>query len=309
MIRIIIFLSCVIFTLGHLNEYIPKPEYVRPFVEHKFLMGLPIEFTWANVSGKSFITRTLNQHIPQYCGSCWAHGTMSALADRVKIMRNGMGADIDLSIQYILNCGSNIAGSCYGGSHHATYSFVEKHGVPFTSCQQYLSCSSDSSEGFCDSVKDLTTCTPENICKTCSTFSEMGGTCESIKHYPNVTISNYGSVRGEKNMKMEILKNGPIACGINAEPILDYHGGIYDNNKESKMINHIVSIIGWGYDKEVDKQYWIVRNSWGEYWGELGFIKVAMGDQLGLERDCAWAVPDTWTELNFPCNEDGGNCN
>ena len=41
---------------------------------------------------------------------------MSALADRIKIARGGMGDDINLSIQYILNCGGGVAGSCWGGS-------------------------------------------------------------------------------------------------------------------------------------------------------------------------------------------------
>ena len=45
---------------------------------------LPENFNWGDVDGKSYLTRILNQHIPQYCGSCWAHATMSSLADRAR---------------------------------------------------------------------------------------------------------------------------------------------------------------------------------------------------------------------------------
>ena len=44
-------------------------------------------------------------------------GALSALADRIKIARGGVGDDINLSIQYMLNCGGGLAGSCWGGSH------------------------------------------------------------------------------------------------------------------------------------------------------------------------------------------------
>ena len=309
MLKYLLILSSILFVSARINEYIYNQEYIQPSIEHHYLLGTPQEFNWNNINGTSYITRTLNQHIPQYCGSCWAHGALSSLADRVKILRNAKGPDIDLSVQYILNCGSRIAGSCYGGSHHGAYAFIKKSGgVPYTSCQTYLACSSDSDEGFCGEVKDLTKCTANNICKTCSTFSENGGECLAINSYPNVSISDYGSVKGESNMKMEIMKNGPIACGINAEPILDYQGGIFDDDSYSRQINHIISVIGWGLNPDTNKQYWIVRNSWGEYWGELGYIRVTMGNQLGLENDCAWATPNSWTEINKPCNEDGSNC-
>ena len=45
----------------------------------------------------------------------WAHGAISSLMDRIKIVQKGKGTDINLSIQYILNCGAESAGSCHGG--------------------------------------------------------------------------------------------------------------------------------------------------------------------------------------------------
>ena len=110
-------------------------------------------------------------------------------------------------------------------------------------------------------------------------------------------------------MKMEIMNNGPIACGINALKIEDYHGGVLDVPNSLKIIDHVVSIVGWGYDEEIKKQYWIIRNSWGSYWGEMGFVRLVLGEnQLGIERSCAWAIPDSWTETNVPCDENGKNC-
>ena len=90
---------------------------------------LPAAFSWADQDGKSLVTKSLNQHIPQYCGSCWAHGAVSALADRIKIARKGAGVDINLAVQHVLNCGN--AGSCHGGSVDGPYQWIHQIMVGF----------------------------------------------------------------------------------------------------------------------------------------------------------------------------------
>lgn len=289
------------------NEYVPLLDTEKFLVTHTNDVELPQSFTWSNVNGVNYLTKNLNQHIPVYCGSCWAHGAISSLSDRIKIKRNASFPDINLSIQFILNC--KMGGSCNGGDHLATYKAIHDYGsIPFEDCMVYQACSSDSKEEACRNREEFE-CVAKNICRTCDTFSSHGGTCNPIMSYPNATIESYGSVKGSDNMMREIYKNGPIACGINAEEILDYTGGVVDFPKKMKMINHIISIVGWGYDKNIDKQYWIIRNSWGSYWGEMGFLRLVLGEnQLGIEKTCAFAIPGNWTLQNLPCYEDGSNC-
>jgi cathepsin X len=275
---------------------------------HDLLLGAdkyPEEFTWCNKSGVNYCTMSRNQHIPQYCGSCWAHGALSALADRVKIARGGMGIDINPSVQHILNCQGG--GSCYGGGGGALYQWVKQNGgVSTETSQPYLACSSDSKEGFCSKL-DLK-CTPVNVARTCGSFDQEGGSCTGLTQYPNITIADYGSIDGTEAMMKEIYNRGPVGCGIAATPILNYNGGIITEMNDE--VDHEISVVGWGSDPTVG-QYWHVRNSWGEYWGEYGYIRVKFG-ALGL-TSCDWATVADYTapeKLNyFSCHEGGDNCN
>ena len=174
------------------SEYIPSvnmEEHLKTYGEQLAITAsLPQSFTWSNVNGINYLTKNLNQHIPVYCGSCWAHGSISSLADRIKIARKAQWPDINLSIQFLLNC--QMGGSCNGGDHIATYKAIKAYGsIPFEDCMIYQACSSDSKEAACQQNKQNFQCTAVNICRTCDTFTSNGGSCYPITYYPNATIS------------------------------------------------------------------------------------------------------------------------
>ncbi len=241
---------------------------------------LPSTWDWREVNGTNYVTKDLNQHIPQYCGSCWAHGSMSALADRIKIHRHAAWPDINLAIQDILNCGGD-AGTCMGGTAIGAYQYVAQNGIPDDTCQVYQ-------------AKDLP-CSDEHRCVNCvgppgesHCFPQKNYSVYYVDEYSYIDESSYADNVHAMNVKL--FARGPIACGVDATPIEDYKGGIITDPSDG--INHIISVAGWGVDPDSGVEYWIGRNSWGTYWGENGWFRVKTGiNSLGIEAMCSWGTP------------------
>ena len=96
---------------------------------------------------------------------------------------------------------------------------------------------------------------------------------------------------------LEIFENGPIVVALNAAPDLYYYSaGVFITNPNDFLVednhqnlmgkwmftNHAVVCIGWGellHDNHLIK-YWILKNSWGQDWGEQGYFKMLRGVNL-----------------------------
>merc|ERR1711915_855510 len=257
-------------------------------VPHQYVSDeeLPEQWDWRNVSGKNYLSWTVDQHIPQYCGSCWAQGTLSALADRFQIAGGDKFPNLALSPQAIINC--RAGGSCEGGNPASVYEFAAEVGVPDVTCMVY--------EAIDDGPVEDCTKPDINLCRDCTwPPPEIGEkpNCWAKKDFTRYFADEYGYVRGVEDMKKEIWKRGPIGCGVDATSKFDsYDGGIFSQRKRHPSINHEISVVGWGRDENTGQEYWIGRNSWGTYWGEYGFFRISMyKHNLGIEQDCVWATP------------------
>lgn len=183
-----------------------------------------------------------------------------------------------------MNCG---VGSCEaGGSLYEVYMFAHEHGISEYGCNIYLA----------KSGVEGAECTGENVCRNCWGTADKYN-CWEPSAYKKWYAAEHGWITGYSDMKKEIYARGPIACSLYVSDnfYYTYKGGVWreDINPDIQE-NHGVVVVGWGHD-ETEGEYWIIRNSWGTYWGESGYFRLPINkpqENLGIEEICNWAVPE-----------------
>ena len=108
----------------------PEPLIKKPLVWLS-AEDLPKQKLWNDVDGTNYLTTVKNQHIPQYCGSCWAHGTTEALNDRACIKSGGSMTTLYSVADTTACCGAVSCQSfgCNGGQVGTPWRWFESKGV------------------------------------------------------------------------------------------------------------------------------------------------------------------------------------
>lgn len=242
------------------------------------------------MNGTNYLTNVWNQHIPSYCGSCWAHAATSVLSDRIKIARQAAWPDINVSPQPLISCMTNLTipayqdFGCFGGDQKDAFQWMLTNNITDRTCSVYQA------RGWTNGQK----CSPMESCRNC----HPGEACVIPKFYGVYQAEAWGNVTGAENMTLEVANHGPITVSIAVTQGFEKFSGdgIFCDDTNATDVDHAVSVVGYGVNA-TGAEYWLVRNSWGTYWGDQGFIKVCKGvNNMMIESDGGWVTPkDTWS--------------
>lgn len=186
------------------------------------------------------------------CGSCWAFSTTGALEGAWAAGGHGLES---LSEQHLVSCDNNDGNlGCDGGWPYKAIDFVRQSGIDTEASYPYSS--GGGSSGSCAS---------------------SSGT------HAGVQVSSHTVIESDEDqMAAWVAKNGPLSITIDAMTSIwwGYTGGIVSTCCNTD-VDHAVLLVGFG--EENGQKYWLVKNSWGENWGEQGYIRLERGsNQCGI---------------------------
>jgi len=205
------------------------------------------------------------------CGSCAAFSAVGSIESCFKIQGGSMNDD--LSEQHLLDCGYNHeyiddegswgADGCDGAWPQAYYDWIENNGQFLMEEDFYRYVSGYNGENF--------QCNPRDD----GFFSEMKMTGMWNKWYTN-----------EQDME-NVVQINPVSTSVQATTTwYDYAGGVLDDPQccdaayDSECVynlNHAILVVGYGYDDYSGEYYWLIKNSWADWWGDQGFLKLKKG--------------------------------
>ncbi|CAH2060960.1 unnamed protein product [Thlaspi arvense] len=103
-------------------------------------------------------------------------------------------------------------------------------------------------------------------------------------------VSGYETVpMNNEEALLRAVSQQPVSVGIEGigDAFRHYSGGIFDGECGTDL-HHAVTIVGYGVSEEGTK-YWVVKNSWGQTWGEGGYMRIKR-DVGAPEGMCGLAI-------------------
>ena len=100
----------------------------------------------------------------------------------------------------------------------------------------------------------------------------------------------------EETVVQSLFFVGPVSVSFKVvDGFKDYAGGVYtheDCGTGPMDVNHAVLATGFGYDHESKMNYYVVKNSWGDKWGDKGYFKIQ-----AMKNMCAIAQCNSFPDI------------
>ena len=244
-----------------INQFINR-EYVNEFYNNTMkiiqtnnnntdkldnIVNVPHSIDWRKHNAVSSVKNQLE------CGSCWAFSAAESVEGAWSIKHNKL---YNLSEQELIDCSESYGNQgCDGGSMDLAFKYIIDNGL-------------------CDNISYPYIAQSNYQCNN--------NTCNKV-----VKLKNYKDIhKNNEHILKKATSINPISVAIqaNKRSFQLYDSGIYNDSECGYDLDHGVLVVGYGYDELYDLDYWIVKNSWGNKWGENGYIRIErnINDSRGL---------------------------
>jgi len=218
---------------------------------------LPATMSWMNL--------TTAKHVKDQgsCGSCWAFATMSVLEAHYEIYKQPEDALRTFSAQQIVDCTPNPhncggSGGCGGATAELGMAWILENGLATAEDVAYRG-----RNGQCTVNGSMLEASP----------NQKGGASFGLLKYSTLPI-NVGYP-----LREALVLYGPVAVSAAAGKWFGYRGGVFDGCGKDSVVDHAITAFGYGVtDDDKKAKYWKLRNSWGNSWGEEGFMRLLRHD-------------------------------